>query len=169
VNTHFVQGATTISVGPGVTVSSTTVSSNTSLTVQLTAGTSAPLQPTSILAVTPTANGNEEAVMPNGVSVLNTYPPPSINSFTYSETSFQFDWIIYSFDFIGSNFTPGSQLVICIPSADPYAPPECVPYPSTLVSLTELTATNVWLNANQYEIYIQSPSGQSNEESFWTF
>ena len=64
-NTHFVQGTTQISPIPGVTIGTITVSSATSMTVQLTASTSAVKQPYSILAIT----GSEQAVLPNGLVI----------------------------------------------------------------------------------------------------
>jgi len=65
VNTNFVQGTTTLSPLPGITIDGITVNNATSLTVQLTAGANAPLQPYSVLAVT----GTEEAVLPNGLKI----------------------------------------------------------------------------------------------------
>jgi sugar lactone lactonase YvrE len=64
-NTHFVQGTTTISPIPGVTVGTVTVTSPTVLTVQLTAAATATTQPYSVLAIT----GTEEAVLPNGLTI----------------------------------------------------------------------------------------------------
>lgn len=62
-NTNFIQGTTTISPIPGVTIGAITVTSPTTLTVQLTASSAATAQPYSILAVT----GTEEDVLPNGL------------------------------------------------------------------------------------------------------
>ena len=64
-NTHFVQGSTTLSPIPGVTIGTITVASATSLTVQLTAASNAATQPDSIVAIT----GTEQAVLPNGLIV----------------------------------------------------------------------------------------------------
>jgi hypothetical protein len=64
-NTHFVQGTTQLSPLPGVTIGAITVTSSTTLTVQLTAAANATPQPYSILAVT----GTEEAVLPNGLAI----------------------------------------------------------------------------------------------------
>ena len=64
-NTHFVQGTTTLAPIPGVTIGTITVTSATSLTVQLTAAGNAVKQPDSIVAIT----GGEQAVLPNGLSV----------------------------------------------------------------------------------------------------
>jgi hypothetical protein len=65
VNTHFVQGTTTISSVLEVTIGTVTVNSATSLTVQLTAAANATAQPYSVLAIT----GTQEAVLPNGLVV----------------------------------------------------------------------------------------------------
>jgi hypothetical protein len=62
-NTNFVQGTTHISPIPGVTMSTITVTSPTTMTVQLTASANAVAQPYSILAIT----GNEQDVLPNGL------------------------------------------------------------------------------------------------------
>ena len=64
-NTNFVQGTTTLSPIPGVTIGTITVTSATSLTVQLTAASGAVTQPYSILAIT----GTEQAVLPNGLVI----------------------------------------------------------------------------------------------------
>jgi hypothetical protein len=64
-NTHFVQDTTTLSPIPGVTIGTITVTSPTTLTVQLTAASGATTQPYSILAIT----GTEEAVLPNGLAI----------------------------------------------------------------------------------------------------
>ena len=63
VNTNFVQGTTVISPIPGVTIGTVTVTSPTSLMVQLTAASNAVAQPYSILAIT----GSEQDVLPNGL------------------------------------------------------------------------------------------------------
>jgi hypothetical protein len=63
VNTNFVQGTTQLSPIPGVTIGTITVSSPTSMTVQLTASSGAVTQPYSILAIT----GSEQDVLPNGL------------------------------------------------------------------------------------------------------
>ena len=65
VNTNFVQGTTTLSPIPGVTIGTITVTSPTTLTVRLTAASDATAQPDSILAIT----GTEEAVLPNGLTI----------------------------------------------------------------------------------------------------
>ena len=65
VNTNFVQGTTTLSPIPGVTIGTITVTSPSSMTVQLTAASNAVAQPYSILAIT----GTEEAVLPNGLAI----------------------------------------------------------------------------------------------------
>lgn len=65
VNTHFVLGTTQVTVAPGITASNITVTSGTSLTVQLAIGTGVPAGPTTIVALT----GSEEAVLPNGFTV----------------------------------------------------------------------------------------------------
>jgi probable HAF family extracellular repeat protein len=64
-NTNFVQGTTTLSPIPGVTVGTTTVNSPTNLTVQLTAAANANPQPSSIVAIT----GAEQDVLPNGLLI----------------------------------------------------------------------------------------------------
>src|ERR1019366_3124192 len=64
-NTNFVQGTTTVSPLPGVTIGTVTVNSPTSLTVHLTAAANATPQPYSILAAT----GAEEDVLPNALVV----------------------------------------------------------------------------------------------------
>ncbi len=64
-NTNFVQGTTQLSPIPGVTIGAITVSSPTSMTVQLTASANAVAQPYSILAIT----GTEQDVLPNGLIV----------------------------------------------------------------------------------------------------
>jgi hypothetical protein len=62
-NTSFVQGTTQLGPIPGVTIGTITVTSATSLTVQLTAAANAVAQPYSILATT----GSEQDVLPNGL------------------------------------------------------------------------------------------------------
>ena len=64
-NTHFVQGTTVLSPIPGVTIGAITVTSATTMTVQLTAASNAVTQPYSILAIT----GTEEDVLPNGLVI----------------------------------------------------------------------------------------------------
>jgi hypothetical protein len=64
-NTNFVQGSTTLSPIPGVTIGAITVNSPTSMTVQLTAASNAVALPYSILEIT----GSEQAVLPNGLAV----------------------------------------------------------------------------------------------------
>jgi hypothetical protein len=70
VNTQFVQGTTTIAPIPGITVGTVTVTSPTTLTVELTAAAGAVAQPVSVLAITGFPPGNEEAVLPNGLVIL---------------------------------------------------------------------------------------------------
>ena len=65
VNTHFVQGTTQVTVAPGITASNVTVTSPTTLTVQLTVGADVTTNPTSIIVTT----GSEEADLPNGFQV----------------------------------------------------------------------------------------------------
>jgi hypothetical protein len=62
-NTSFVQGTTQISPIPGVTVGTITVTSPTTMTVELTAVSDAAPQPCSVLAIT----GSEQDVLPNGL------------------------------------------------------------------------------------------------------
>jgi hypothetical protein len=64
-NTNFVQGTTQLSGIPGVTIGTITVSSPTSLTVQLAAASGATAEPCSVIAVT----GSEQAVLPNGLTI----------------------------------------------------------------------------------------------------
>jgi hypothetical protein len=68
-NTNFVQGVTSLSGMPGITIGAVTVNSATSLTVELTAASDAVLQPVSVLAITGAFPGNEEAVLPNGLLI----------------------------------------------------------------------------------------------------
>ncbi len=65
VNTHFAQGLTAFTNLTGITFGIPTVTSPTSLTVQVTVDPTAALQPYSPIAVT----GQEEAVLPNGLIV----------------------------------------------------------------------------------------------------
>jgi hypothetical protein len=62
-NTSFAQGITTLSPIPGVMIGTITVTSATSMTVQLTAAPNAVPQPFSIVAIT----GAEQDVLPNGL------------------------------------------------------------------------------------------------------
>ena len=64
-NTHFAQGATTISTPPGITVSNMTVVDATTLTVELSVDANFVAGPVSLVAIT----GTEEAVLPNGFTV----------------------------------------------------------------------------------------------------
>lgn len=63
VNTNFVQGTTQLSPIPGVTIGTITVTSATTMTVQLTDAGGVPTQPYSLLVST----GSEQAVLPNGL------------------------------------------------------------------------------------------------------
>jgi len=65
VNTNFVQGATQVTMVPGITPSGIVVSSAISLTVQVAVGSGAVPGPTSIVVTT----GTEQAVLPNGFTV----------------------------------------------------------------------------------------------------
>jgi hypothetical protein len=65
VNTHFAQGTTQVSIGPGITATNVTVTSATSLTVEFAVAPGAAAGPYSIVATT----GSEEAVLPNGFTV----------------------------------------------------------------------------------------------------
>jgi len=65
VNTHFAQGLTQVTAAPGITASNVTVTSPTSLTVQLTVTPGTTANPTSIIITT----GTEEADLPNGFVV----------------------------------------------------------------------------------------------------
>ncbi len=76
VNTHFVQGTTTVSAGAGLTVGTVTVNSPTSLTVQLTIATNATPNPVSLLATT----GTEEAVLPNGFTITSDPANTTVDS-----------------------------------------------------------------------------------------
>jgi hypothetical protein len=64
-NTNFVQGSTTLSPIPGVTIGAITVQSPTRLMVELSAATNAVPQPYSVLAIT----GTEQDVLPNGLVI----------------------------------------------------------------------------------------------------
>ena len=64
-NTNFAQGTSAVSAGAGVTVGAVTVTSATSLTVQLTVAAGASTGPRTLLVT----SGSEEAVLPNGLSV----------------------------------------------------------------------------------------------------
>jgi hypothetical protein len=64
-NTNFVQGTTQLSPIPGVTIGAITVTSPTSMTIQLAAASNAVMQPYSILAIT----GSEQDVLPNGLVI----------------------------------------------------------------------------------------------------
>ena len=64
-NTHFVQGTTTLSPIPGITIGPITVSGAASMTVQLTAASNAVTQLYSLVAIT----GTEQAVLPNGLRI----------------------------------------------------------------------------------------------------
>jgi hypothetical protein len=68
-NTNFVQGITELAPIPGITIGTLTISSATSLTVQLTAAPDAILQPVSVLAITGIPPGNEEAILPNSLVI----------------------------------------------------------------------------------------------------
>jgi hypothetical protein len=58
-----IQGTTTLAAIPGVTIGTITVTSPTTMTVQLTAASNAVAQPYSVLAIT----GFEQDVLPNGM------------------------------------------------------------------------------------------------------
>ncbi len=64
-NTSFVQGTTTLSPIPGVTIGAITVTSPTQMSVALTASATAPQQPNAILVIT----GTQQAVLPNALTV----------------------------------------------------------------------------------------------------
>ena len=68
-NTNFVDGVTSLGAIPEITVGTVSVISATTLTVQLSASSSAALEPVSPLAITGIPPGNEEAVLPNGLVV----------------------------------------------------------------------------------------------------
>jgi hypothetical protein len=63
--TNFVQGQTTVSTVPNVSVSNVQVLSPTVLTVDLNAAESAPVQPVGLVAIT----GAEQDVLPNGIAI----------------------------------------------------------------------------------------------------
>jgi hypothetical protein len=69
VSTSFVDGTTTLAPIPGIAVGTVTVTSPTTLTVQLTATGNATQQPVSVQAITGTSPGNQEAVLPNGLVI----------------------------------------------------------------------------------------------------
>jgi hypothetical protein len=64
-NTNFVQGTTMIDAGPGVIVGTITVTSPTTLTVQLTIAANAASGPRTLVVAT----AAEQAVLPNGLSI----------------------------------------------------------------------------------------------------
>jgi FG-GAP-like repeat/S-layer homology domain len=64
-DTNFVQGTTQLSPIPGLTIGTISVTSATTMTVQLTASSGAVTQPYSILATT----GSEQDVLPNGLVI----------------------------------------------------------------------------------------------------
>jgi hypothetical protein len=65
VNTHFVQGATQVTMAPGIAPSGIVVINDTSLTVQVAVSPGVVPGPTSIVVTT----GTEEAVLPNGFTI----------------------------------------------------------------------------------------------------
>ncbi len=65
VNTNFVQNQTSVSPIPGAQIGGVTVTSPTSLSVDITAGPSASAQPLPILAIT----GAEQAILPNALLI----------------------------------------------------------------------------------------------------
>jgi hypothetical protein len=68
-NTHFQNGVTALGALAGITAGAVTVVNETTLTVQLSAASDAALEPLSPLAITGAPPGNEEAVLPNGLTV----------------------------------------------------------------------------------------------------
>ena len=72
--TNFVQGTTSVAAGAGIAVTNVTVASLTSLTATFTVSSGAALNPASVIVTT----GSEEAVLPNGFSIVP--PGPSITS-----------------------------------------------------------------------------------------
>jgi hypothetical protein len=68
-NTNFTS-LTTIGAMPGITVTNVSVTSPTSLSMQLTAAADAVLQPVSPLTLTGLSTGNQEAVLPNGLVII---------------------------------------------------------------------------------------------------
>jgi RHS repeat-associated protein len=75
-NTHFVQGSTSVSFGSDVLVNSVTVATATSLTVVITVPSTATLGAHTVTAMT----GSEIASLSNGFTVTATVTPPSITS-----------------------------------------------------------------------------------------
>ncbi|MBZ5634919.1 MAG: hypothetical protein LAO55_17495 [Acidobacteriia bacterium] len=69
-NTHFVQGVTALDLGPGITVSSVTVTCATCLTAQVSIAANAALGPRTVTATT----GTEIAQLVNGFTVLAGTP-----------------------------------------------------------------------------------------------
>jgi len=65
VNTNFVQGTTVVTVGPGITVGTATVTNATTLSVTLTVAGNAVAGRRTLVAAT----GSEQAVLPNGLLV----------------------------------------------------------------------------------------------------
>jgi hypothetical protein len=65
INTHFLQGTTSVNSIPGIGITNVTVTSPTSLTAQVAVDSGAALKPISFVAIT----GSEEAVLPNAVVV----------------------------------------------------------------------------------------------------
>jgi len=68
-NTHFQNGVTALGALARITAGAVTVVNETTLTVQLSAASDAALEPLSPLAITGAPPGNEEAVLPNGLTV----------------------------------------------------------------------------------------------------
>jgi hypothetical protein len=69
-NTNFLNGVTILNPIPNITMGPVTVVNATTLTVQLSASSTAALQPVSPLAITGNFPDDEEAVLPNGLTVL---------------------------------------------------------------------------------------------------
>ena len=69
-NTHFVQGVTTLDLGPGISVSSVTVTCDTCLTAQVVIAANAVVGPRTVTATT----GAEVAQLTNGFTVLAGTP-----------------------------------------------------------------------------------------------
>jgi len=65
VNTNFVQGSTQVTAAPGISISNITVTSPTTLTVQLAISAGMAANPTSLIVTT----GTQEADLPNGFVV----------------------------------------------------------------------------------------------------
>ena len=83
-NTHFVQGSTTVTAGGGVTAGTATVTDATHLTVDLTIPPGAVQGQISITAQTPLVsapNGLEDATNPNGFIIGLGDPVPTISGF----------------------------------------------------------------------------------------